>query len=145
MYLKILNETDDNVKIIRRVVTKELIDKFSKKYPCLKDLIVDGYRWKAITLWDEEDNLIGQVCVVHTDDIPADDSLDDDTPADDPIMSIGGYDVLRNVSIEVGEELQAYIEENHVAGFGLRIVPQRYYNYGRLASEVLGVKIITAP
>lgn len=76
MYLKILNETDDNIKIIRRVVTKELINKYSKRYPCLKDLIVDGYRWKAITLWDEEDNLIGQVCVVHTDDIPADDKRD---------------------------------------------------------------------
>lgn len=60
------------------------------------------------------------------------------TPADDPIMSIGGYDVLRNVSIEVGEELQAYIEANDISGFGLRVVPQRYYNYGRLASQVLG-------
>ncbi len=62
----------------------------------------------------------------------------DPNDASDPRNAVGGLDLCRNVETEVKEELEAFLNEHKVTGIGFLSVPQRYYNYGSLASQVIG-------
>lgn len=52
--------------------------------------------------------------------------------------SVAGCDVIKNIPKETKEKFEAYCKENKIKGFGSVAVPQRYYNYGGLASQVIG-------
>ena len=68
------------------------------------------------------------------------DSILPEDPNDttDPRVQVLGCDICNNVSAEKKEELAAFLDEYGVAGVGFVAVPQRYYNYGNLASQVIG-------
>ena len=57
---------------------------------------------------------------------------------DDPLVKIGGMDLCRNVSAEKMETLKKYINAHGIGGITFQAVPQRYYNYGEFASQVIG-------
>ena len=74
--------------------------------------------------------------------VPASD-LEEIIPVDpddtnDPRNQVMGCDILKNVSVETKEQLEAFVNENNIDGIGYVSVPQRYYNYGSLASQVIG-------
>ena len=52
--------------------------------------------------------------------------------------SVAGCDVAKNIPAETKEAFELYCEENKINGFGYVAVPQRYYNYGSLAAQVIG-------
>ena len=52
--------------------------------------------------------------------------------------AVAGMDLKRNVEVEVKEDLAAYLSRESIDGIGFVAVPQRYYNYGSLASQVIG-------
>ena len=62
----------------------------------------------------------------------------DATDKDDPRNNVEGCDIIRNVPEETKKELDQYLKDNKIKGFGFVAVPQRYYNYGTLASQVVG-------
>ena len=69
--------------------------------------------------------------------------LDEILPVDpndenDERNNVAGMDLVRNVEVDVKEDLQAYLESQGIEGIGFVAVPQRYYNYGSLASQVIG-------
>ena len=51
---------------------------------------------------------------------------------------VAGVDIKKNVSAETMEELRDYLKENEIEGIGFVAVPQRYYNYGGLAAQIIG-------
>ncbi len=51
---------------------------------------------------------------------------------------VAGCDVIKNVPQEKKDEFEKFLKDNKVKGFGFVAVPQRYYNYGTLASQVVG-------
>ncbi len=51
---------------------------------------------------------------------------------------VKGCDVAKNIPAEVKDAFEAYLKENKVGGFSFVAVPQRYYNYGSLAAQVIG-------
>ncbi|MBO7453379.1 MAG: PASTA domain-containing protein, partial [Clostridiales bacterium] len=59
----------------------------------------------------------------------------------DPKVKVGGLDLKRNVTAEQKEELQAYLKKHKIGGITFLAVPQRYYNYGEFASQVLGYAV----
>ena len=62
----------------------------------------------------------------------------DPTDKNDPRNDVEGCDITKNVPIETKEDFEKYLKDNKVKGFGFVAVPQRYYNYGSLASQVIG-------
>ena len=62
----------------------------------------------------------------------------DPTNKDDPKNNVEGCDVIKNVPQDKKEEFEKFCKDNKVKGFGFVAVPQRYYNYGSLASQVVG-------
>ncbi len=68
------------------------------------------------------------------------DSIIPEDPKDgsDPRVKIGGCDIVKNISAEKKEELEAFLKEYKIGGVSFIAVPQRYYNYGSLASQVIG-------
>ena len=62
----------------------------------------------------------------------------DPTDTNDPLVKLGGKDVCRNISAEKKEILVKYIKEHDIGGITFVAVPQRYYNYGNFASQILG-------
>ncbi|SCW32622.1 stage V sporulation protein D (sporulation-specific penicillin-binding protein) [Ruminococcaceae bacterium YRB3002] len=62
----------------------------------------------------------------------------DGTWGDDKRAQVEGRDICKNVSLEKKEELEAFLKEYEIGGVGFIAVPQRYYNYGSLASQVIG-------
>ena len=56
----------------------------------------------------------------------------------DPRNQVAGRDVVKNIPQEKKEEFEKYLKENKIKGFGFVAVPQRYYNYGSLAAQVIG-------
>ncbi len=52
--------------------------------------------------------------------------------------NVEGCDVIKNVPAEKKTEFEKFCKDNKVKGFGFVAVPQRYYNYGSLASQVVG-------
>ena len=71
------------------------------------------------------------------------DEIDDVLPADptddtDERNAVAGMDLKRNVESERAETFKTYIRQNELSGVSLLAVPQRYYNYGSLAAQVIG-------
>ena len=62
----------------------------------------------------------------------------DPTDKNDTRNDVAGCDIIKNVPVETKEEFEKCSKENKVKGFGFVAVPQRYYNYGSLASQVIG-------
>lgn len=62
----------------------------------------------------------------------------DPDDANDERNQVLGCDVCKNVSVETKELLEQYVSENDIDGIGYVAVPQRYYNYGSLAAQVIG-------
>ncbi|MBO4460040.1 MAG: peptidoglycan glycosyltransferase [Clostridiales bacterium] len=56
----------------------------------------------------------------------------------DPRTQVAGCDVIKNIPLEKKEAFEEYCKENKIKGFGYVAVPQRYYNYGTLAAQVIG-------
>lgn len=56
----------------------------------------------------------------------------------DPLYKIGGFDLCKNVTAEQKEILAGWLKEHSVGGISFRACPQRYYNYGEFASQVIG-------
>jgi len=56
----------------------------------------------------------------------------------DPRVKIGGCDVCKNVPAAKRDELEKFLKDNKIGGVSFIAVPQRYYNYGSLASQVIG-------
>ncbi len=62
----------------------------------------------------------------------------DPNDVSDERNSVAGCDVTKNIPAETKDAFEAYLKENKVSGFGFVAVPQRYYNYGSLAAQVIG-------
>ncbi len=62
----------------------------------------------------------------------------DPTDKTDERNSVGGCDITKNVPSDTKDAFAAFLDDNDVSGFGFVAVPQRYYNYGSLASQVVG-------
>ena len=62
----------------------------------------------------------------------------DPTDKTDKRNDVAGCDVIKNVPQEKKDEFDKFLKDNKVKGFGFVAVPQRYYNYGSLASQVIG-------
>jgi len=68
------------------------------------------------------------------------DSIIPEDPEDktDKRNNVEGCDIIKNVPAEKKAEFEKYLKDNKIKGFGFVAVPQRYYNYGNLASQVIG-------
>lgn len=62
----------------------------------------------------------------------------DPTDKTDKRNDVAGCDVIKNIPVEKKDEFAKWAKENKVKGFAFVAVPQRYYNYGSLASQVVG-------
>ena len=62
----------------------------------------------------------------------------DPSDTNDKRNDVAGCDVIKNVPQEKKDEFDKFLKDNKVKGFGFVAVPQRYYNYGSLASQVIG-------
>ena len=62
----------------------------------------------------------------------------DPNDVNDPRNAVMGCDVKKNVSVEVKEQLELFLNDNDIDGIGFVAVPQRYYNYGSLCPQVIG-------
>ena len=62
----------------------------------------------------------------------------DPNDVNDERNAVAGCDVTKNIPAETKDAFEAYLNENKVSGFGFVAVPQRYYNYGSLAAQVIG-------
>ena len=62
----------------------------------------------------------------------------DPNDPNDERNAVKGCDVAKNIPAETKEAFEAYLKENKVGGFSFTAVPQRYYNYGSLAAQVIG-------
>ncbi len=63
----------------------------------------------------------------------------DPNDSSDPRNAVAGVDLCRNISAEAVVPAQAYINEHGLnSAISFVAVPQRYYNYGSLASQVIG-------
>lgn len=49
-----------------------------------------------------------------------------------------GVDVIKNVPTETKEQFEKFLKDNKIKGVSFVAVPQRYYNYGSLCSQVIG-------
>ena len=63
---------------------------------------------------------------------------EDPTDRNDKRNGVAGCDIVRNIPSEKKDEFQKFLKDNKVKGFGFVAVPQRYYNYGSLAAQVIG-------
>ena len=63
---------------------------------------------------------------------------EDPTDRNDKRNGVAGCDVIRNIPSEKKDEFQKFLKDYKVKGFGFVAVPQRYYNYGSLAAQVIG-------
>ena len=62
----------------------------------------------------------------------------DPTDKTDKRNDVAGCDVIKNVPAEKKDEFVKWTKDNKIKGFAFVAVPQRYYNYGSLASQVVG-------
>lgn len=59
----------------------------------------------------------------------------------DERAAVAGMDLCRNIDTETQEALEAYCTTNNINGLSYTAVPQRYYNYGEFASQVIGYAV----
>ena len=74
--------------------------------------------------------------------MPAED-IDEVLPYDpedstDPRNDVAGMDLIRNLEAELAEPAKTYCQQHSLSGISFLAVPQRYYNYGSLAAQVIG-------
>ena len=62
----------------------------------------------------------------------------DPNDGSDPRVKVLGCDICKNVSAEKKDELTEFLKQYGVGGVSFVAVPQRYYNYGSLASQIIG-------
>ncbi|MCR5592780.1 MAG: hypothetical protein K6F79_03380 [Saccharofermentans sp.] len=62
----------------------------------------------------------------------------DPNDTNDPRNDVAGMDLIRNVEADVAEPAKTYCNQHSLAGISFVPVPQRYYNYGSLAAQVIG-------
>ena len=62
----------------------------------------------------------------------------DPEDATDPRNEVAGMDLVRNLDAELAEPAKTYCQQHSLAGISFLAVPQRYYNYGSLAAQVIG-------
>lgn len=62
----------------------------------------------------------------------------DPDDASDSRNDVAGMDLVRNIEAEVVEEAKTYVSKYDLNGISFSAVPQRYYNYASLASQVIG-------
>ncbi len=63
--------------------------------------------------------------------------VDPDDPTDER-NNVAGMDLIRNVEAELAEPAKTYCQQHELAGISFLAVPQRYYNYGSLAAQIIG-------
>ena len=63
---------------------------------------------------------------------------EDPTDKNDKRNAVQGCDVIRNIPSDKKDEFQKFLKDNKAKGVGFVAVPQRYYNYGSLAAQVIG-------
>ena len=56
----------------------------------------------------------------------------------DPRNDVAGMDLIRNLEAELAEPAKTYCQQHELAGISFLAVPQRYYNYGSLAAQIIG-------
>ncbi len=56
----------------------------------------------------------------------------------DSRYAVAGLDLKRNISAEQKEQFEEFLTKYSVSGISFVAIPQRYYNYGRFASQVIG-------
>ena len=71
------------------------------------------------------------------DDIDAVLPVDPEDP-NDPRNDVAGMDLVRNLEAELAEPAKTYCTQHDLAGISFLSVPQRYYNYGSLAAQIIG-------
>jgi len=62
----------------------------------------------------------------------------DPDDSSDARNDVAGMDLVRNVEAEIAEPCKTYCQQHSLAGISFVAVPQRYYNYGSLAAQVIG-------
>ncbi len=63
--------------------------------------------------------------------------VDPEDPTDER-NNVAGMDLIRNVEAELAEPAKTYCQQHELAGISFLAVPQRYYNYGSLAAQIIG-------
>lgn len=71
------------------------------------------------------------------------DEIDEVLPVDpedsgDARNNVAGMDLIRNLDAELAEPAKTYCQQHELSGISFVAVPQRYYNYGSLAAQVIG-------
>ena len=91
------------------------------------------------TLMDRQQIMDGVVGILGVDYEKLDKIIPvDPTDKTDKRNDVAGCDVIKNIPVEKKDEFSKWAKENKVKGFAFVAVPQRYYNYGSLASQVIG-------
>ncbi|MBR4404100.1 MAG: hypothetical protein IKT10_03210 [Clostridiales bacterium] len=91
------------------------------------------------TLMNRQQIMDGVVAILGVDYEKLDKILPvDPTDKTDKRNDVAGCDVIKNVPAEKKDEFVKWTKENKIKGFAFVAVPQRYYNYGSLASQVVG-------
>ena len=62
----------------------------------------------------------------------------DPEDASDPRNDVAGMDLVRNLEAEYADPAKTYCIQHELSGISFLAVPQRYYNYGSLAAQVIG-------
>lgn len=56
----------------------------------------------------------------------------------DPRYAVNGMDLKRNITSEQKDQFEKFVMDNNISGVSYVAIPQRYYNYGRFASQIIG-------
>ncbi|MCQ2533666.1 MAG: penicillin-binding protein 2 [Clostridia bacterium] len=56
----------------------------------------------------------------------------------DPRYAVDGMDLKRNITSEQKDQFEKFVLDNGISGVSYVAIPQRYYNYGRFASQIIG-------
>ena len=62
----------------------------------------------------------------------------DPDDATDERNDVAGMDLIRNLEAELADPAKTYCIQHQLSGISFLAVPQRYYNYGSLAAQIIG-------
>lgn len=80
---------------------------------------------------------LSQLLQMPSEEIDAVLPVDPEDPTDER-NNVAGMDLIRNVEAELAEPAKTYCQQHELAGISFLAVPQRYYNYGSLAAQIIG-------
>lgn len=63
--------------------------------------------------------------------------FDPEDPTDER-NDVAGMDLVRNLESELADPAKTYCTQHQLSGISFLAVPQRYYNYGSLAAQIIG-------